>query len=175
MPTFSEAKQAAEQGHLQQARLMYEAILQENSRSVESWLGLAEVLTETEDKRVCYDNVLKIDKKNQVAKDGLRNLEPQTDQLRQMFDIAPGETQQPIESSLEEDEEEDEETQESPSKSKVKAKPTKSRAKTKKGKADSANETSMVVLVAIGFALSIVVFGLISVVIFIGLNSFAGG
>ena len=81
MQTIRDCKQSIEQGNLQQARLIFEAILQETPRSPEAWLGLAEVMTETEDKRICYENVLKIDKTNRAAKDGLRSLEPQSNPL----------------------------------------------------------------------------------------------
>jgi thioredoxin-like negative regulator of GroEL len=77
MPTIQDGREAIEQGNMQQARLIFEAILQEDKRDQEAWLGLAEVLTNVEDKRICYDNVLKIDKNNRAAKEGLRNLEPQ--------------------------------------------------------------------------------------------------
>ena len=76
MPTIQDGKEAVEQGNLQQARLIFEAILQETPRNEEAWLGLAEVVTEDEDKRICYENVLKINKNSRAAKDGLRSLEP---------------------------------------------------------------------------------------------------
>lgn len=81
MPTLQDGRDAIERGNLQQARLIFEALLQENPRSEDAWLGLAEVLTETKDKRICYENVLKINKNNQAAREGLRNLEPQADPL----------------------------------------------------------------------------------------------
>ncbi|HXV43149.1 MAG TPA: tetratricopeptide repeat protein [Anaerolineae bacterium] len=81
MPTLDDGRNAIDQGNLQQARLIYEAILQENPRSEDAWLGLAEVLTDTEDKRICYENVLKINKQNREAREGLRSLEPQADPL----------------------------------------------------------------------------------------------
>jgi hypothetical protein len=81
MPTLDDGRDAINQGNLQQARLIYEAILQENPRSEDAWLGLAEVLTDTEDKRICYENVLKINKQNRDAREGLRSLEPQADPL----------------------------------------------------------------------------------------------
>jgi thioredoxin-like negative regulator of GroEL len=81
MPTLQDGQNAIAQGNLQGARLIFEAILQENPRSEDAWLGLAEVLTETDDKRICYDNVLKINKNNQQAKEGLRMMEPQADPL----------------------------------------------------------------------------------------------
>ena len=59
MPTLQDGQNAIAQGNLQQARLIFEALLQENTRNQEAWLGLAEVLTDTEDKRICYENVLK--------------------------------------------------------------------------------------------------------------------
>jgi thioredoxin-like negative regulator of GroEL len=81
MPTLDDGRQAIEQGNLQQARLIFEAILQETPRSEEAWLGLAEVLTDAEDKRICYENALKINKNSRAAREGLRNLEPQADPL----------------------------------------------------------------------------------------------
>jgi len=81
MPTLDDGRRAIEQGNLQQARLIFEAILQETPRSEEAWLGLAEVLTDTEDKRICYENALKINKNSRAAREGLRNLEPQEDPL----------------------------------------------------------------------------------------------
>jgi hypothetical protein len=81
MPTIQDGKNAIERGNLQQARLIFEAILQENKRSEDAWLGLAEVLADTEDIRICYENVLKINKNNQAAKQGLHNLEPRPNPL----------------------------------------------------------------------------------------------
>ena len=77
MPTLEDGRIAVEQGNLQQARLIFEAILQETPRSEEAWMGLAEVLTDANDKRICYENVLKINKNNRAAREALRNLEPQ--------------------------------------------------------------------------------------------------
>jgi len=77
MPTIQDGRDAIAQGNPQQARLIFEAILQETPRSEDAWLGLAEVLTDTDDKRICYENVLKINKQNRAAREGLRNLEPQ--------------------------------------------------------------------------------------------------
>ncbi len=42
MPTLQDGRDAVNRGNLQQARLIFEAILQENPRSEEAWLGLAE-------------------------------------------------------------------------------------------------------------------------------------
>lgn len=81
MPTLDDGRNAIEQGNLQQARLIFEAILQETPRSEEAWLGLAEVLSDSEDKRICYENALKINKDSQAAKEGLRNLEPKSNPL----------------------------------------------------------------------------------------------
>ncbi len=81
MPTLQDGQEAIASGNFQQARLIFEAILQENPRSEDAWLGVADVLTDTEDKRICYDNVLKINKNNRKAKEGLRSLEPQANPL----------------------------------------------------------------------------------------------
>lgn len=139
MPTLEDGQSAIERGNLQQARLIFEAILQENPRSEDAWLGLAEVLTETEDKRICYENVLKINKQNRAAKEGLRNMEPQANPLiaalGQPVTIRPDEG----------DEEEDEPTMV---------------ADYASSPAVSDNETPTVILVAVGLALSVVVFAL---------------
>lgn len=90
MPTIDDGRKAIEEGNPQQARLIFEAILQENKRNEDAWLGLAEVLTNSEDKRVCYDNVLKINSGNRVAREGLRNLEPQANPfVKELGSTAP--------------------------------------------------------------------------------------
>lgn len=89
MPTLEDGRKAVEQGNLQQARLIFEAILQETPRSEEAWLGLADVLTDSEDKRICYENALKINKNSQTAKEGLRNLEPRANPLIEALGQAP--------------------------------------------------------------------------------------
>ena len=76
MPILQDGQNAIAQGNLQQARLIFEAILQEDPRDEDAWLALGDVLTETEDKRICYENVLKINKENQAAREALRNLRP---------------------------------------------------------------------------------------------------
>ena len=81
MPTIDDGKRAIEEGNPQQARLIFEAILQETPRSEQAWMGLAEVLTDTNDKRICYENVLKINKDNRQARQAIRNLEPEANPL----------------------------------------------------------------------------------------------
>jgi thioredoxin-like negative regulator of GroEL len=88
MPTIKDGRRAIEEGNPQQARLIFEAILQDNKRDEEAWLGLAEVLTKDEDKRICYENVLKINKNNREAKEALRNLEPQANPFVQALQPA---------------------------------------------------------------------------------------
>ena len=90
MPTIEDGREAFEQGNLQQARLIFEAILQETPRSEDAWLGLAEVLTDTDDKRICYENVLKINKDNREAREALRNLEPQANPFIAQLQQAAG-------------------------------------------------------------------------------------
>ncbi|MDM8519029.1 hypothetical protein QUF64_03215 [Anaerolineales bacterium HSG6] len=157
MPTIAEAKEAADQGAIQQSRLMFETIIQENPRDEEAWLGLADVLTEAEDKRVCYNNVLKINKKSRIAKEGLRSLDPQMDPLRAAFDIEAPEPE-----PLEEDDSpewleemsEDEAVADEPAKRKKKKK-----ALSKTGRS-AQTDTPTPVLVAFGLALSVVVFAI---------------
>lgn len=156
MPTLDDGRDAINQGNFQQARLIFEAILQENPRSEEAWLGLADVLTDTEDKRICYENVLKINKQNRAAREGLRNLEPEEDQLRKAFGI------QQTAALREEmsDEEEDEPTMVSPPVD-----------------LDSAEEgeTPTVILVAVGLALSVVVMAAGGGLVFYIITNLTGG
>ncbi len=157
MPTLQDGQNAIAQGNLQQARLIFEALLQENTRNQEAWLGLAEVLTDTEDKRICYENVLKINKKNEIAKEGLRNLEPQADPL--VMALAP----QPTETFEEEEEDflEDDSTV-------ISRRPDFSSASEDDG------ESPTVVLVAVGLALSVVVFAIGGGVFYFLVNALVG-
>ncbi|MEW5958965.1 MAG: tetratricopeptide repeat protein [Chloroflexota bacterium] len=157
MPTLQDGQNAIAQGNLQQARLIFEALLQENTRNEQAWLGLAQVLPDTEDKRICYENVLKIDKGNEAAKEGLRHLEPQADPL--VMALAP----QPVEAFEEEETEfrEDDSTMISP--------------RPDFG-APAAEEsgTPTVVLVAVGLALSVVVFAVGGGVFYFLINALTG-
>ncbi len=161
MPTIADGRSALESGNLQQARLIFEAIIQENSRDEEAWLGLADVLTDTNDKRICYENVLKINRNNQAAREGLRNLEPEEDPfvaaLKQQTAVTTAEEIDEAEDSLdEEDELPDYE---------YNAEPTGTAA---------TSETPTVVLVALGLGLSVIVFAVLAGVIFFALTSFIG-
>jgi hypothetical protein len=142
MPTLQDGQNAIAEGNLQQARLIFEALLQENPRNEEAWLGLAEVLTDTEDRRICYENVLKINKKNQAAKEGLRNLEPQADPL--VMALAP---QQPEESEEDEDLFDDDSTV-------ISERPD------FRPSSEEEQETPTAILVAVGLALSVVIFAI---------------
>jgi hypothetical protein len=151
MPTLADGRQAIDQGNLQQARLIFEAILQENPRSEDAWLGLADVLTETEDKRICLDNVLKINKNNRAARDALRSLEPQADPLRDLFNITPREESPPdLVTDIDE---------------------TVVSGSAGASQVESSGQTSTVVLVAIGLALSVVVMAIGGGVVFFILTS----
>ena len=153
MPTLEDGRQAIEQGNLQQARLIFEAILQETPRSEEAWLGLAEVLTDSEDKRICYENALKINKSSQAAKEGLRNLEPRSNPLIEALG------QQPREETLDDDidgyEDEDDG---SPA-----------------GAVDPDDGPPTIALIAIGLLLSVVVFAVGSGAVFFLITSMNSG
>lgn len=144
MPTMQDGRNAIDQGNFQQARLIFEALLQENPRNEEAWLGLAEVLTDTEDKRICYENVLKIDKKNETAKEALRNLEPQADPL--VMALAP----QPAEAVGGEDEEGFFEEDATKISDRADFEPP----------VEGEGSTPTAVLVAVGLALSVVLFAI---------------
>jgi hypothetical protein len=164
MPTMQDGMDAVAEGNLQQARLIFEAILQENPRSADAWLGLADVLTDTEDKRICYENVLKIDKSNNAAREGLRNLEPRANPLVAAL------SQQPVPV----DDEEDDidfmmDTEDEPTLISAHAPPDVVHSTD----TDSSGP-STAVLVAIGLALSVVVFAVGGGVIYVVLSSLGG-
>lgn len=156
MPTLDDGRNAIDQGNFQQARLIFEAILQENPRAEDAWLGLAEVLTDTEDKRICYENVLKINKQNRAAREGLRSLEPQADPL--VAALQQKTTPPPEEMDYEEEEE-----------------PTLiSEASLETGR-EREGETPTFILVAVGLALSVVVMAIGGGLIFYFITSFTSG
>jgi thioredoxin-like negative regulator of GroEL len=155
MPTLQDGQNAIAQGNLQQARLIFEAILQEDPRDEDAWLALGDVLTETEDKRICYENVLKINKENQAAREALRNLEPQADPLVQA--LAP----QPPPVEEEEFDFDEDETVVSEREDFASA-------------TETEDDTSTAMLVAVGLALSVVVFAIGGGIAFFLITSLAG-
>jgi thioredoxin-like negative regulator of GroEL len=156
MPILQDGQNAIAQGNLQQARLIFEAILQEDPRDEDAWLALGDVLTETEDKRICYENALKINKDNQAAREALRNLEPQADPLVQALAPQPP----PIEEEEEFDFDEDETV--------VSDRPDFASA------TETEEDTSTATLVAVGLALSVVVFAIVGGLAFFLITSLAG-
>ena len=155
MPTIEDGRNAAGQGNLQQARLIFEAILQENPRSEDAWIGLADVLTDTNDKRICYENVLKIDKNNRAAREGLRNLEPEEDPfvaaLKQQTVTMPTEEELPPSDT--------EETMVSAHSALSDTTP------------ETQGETPMAVLIAVGLGLSVIVFAIVSGLVYFIITS----
>ncbi len=160
MPTIEDGRNALEAGNLQQARLIFEAILQENTRDQDAWLGLADVLTDTNDKRICYENVLKINRNNQAAREGLRNLEPEEDPF--VAALKEQTTKIPEDDELEGDE--DDEMFIGAEETTISSRPV----------PESARETPTVVLIAAGLGLSVIVFALLAGVIFFLLTSITG-
>ncbi len=148
MPTLADGRQAIDQGNLQQARLIFEAILQENPRSEDAWLGLADVLTETEDKRICLENALKINKNNRAARDALRSLEPEAD---------------PLVAALQQ---KTSPREESPPDWVTDLDETRGSDSSAASQPESSSQTPTVVLVAIGLALSVVVMAIGGGVVF---------
>jgi len=161
MPTIDDGKRAIEQGNPQQARLIFEAILQENKRNEDAWLGLADVLTDNEDKRVCYENVLKINKNNRLAREGLRNLEPQANPFVQALQPASAEVTDDTEDEFEFDDD-------------TAAAPRPDRRTIASPAIEVREGPPVAVLVALGLALSVVVFAFGSGLVYILLSSLAG-
>jgi tetratricopeptide (TPR) repeat protein len=155
MPTLQDGKEAIDQGNLQQARLIFEAIIQENPRDDEAWFELGNVLTETQDKRICYENVLKIDEDHQAAREALRNLEPEADPLRQQFQL-----EEAIEEPDLDGEDEDGTLV--------------SEAPEFEPAVETEKETPTALLVAVGLALSVVVFAIGGGIVFVLITSLTG-
>lgn len=160
MPTIDDGRQAIAQGNPQQARLIFEALLQENPRSEEAWLGLAEALTKDQDKRVCYENALKINKNSRRARDGLRNLEPQENPFVAMLGQHPPP-----------DSEEAGPTAEATT---ITPRPKKKTTRAYQAESETSGGPPTYALVAIGLALSVVVFALGSGTVYFLLPSIAG-
>jgi len=158
MPTIEEGRDAAISGNLQQARLIFEAILQENPRFEDAWLGLADVLTESNDKRICYENALKINKNSQAAREGLRSLVPEEDPL--VAALKQTSTTMPME------EEEDAEFH-----SEMEETMISERISSSAPAMETKSETPTAVLIAVGLGLSVVVFAIVAGVLFFVLTS----
>ena len=168
MPTIQDGRNAINQGNPQQARLIFEAILQETPRSEEAWLGLADVLTDAEDKRLCYENVLKINKNNRTAKDGLRNLEPQANPFVELLG----------QKAPEDVEEVDDEEPFDPDETMTSTSAAKRSSGTQEHYSDAMVQESdgppSYALVALGLGLSVIVFALGSGFVFVLLSSLTG-
>jgi tetratricopeptide (TPR) repeat protein len=164
MPTLEDGRNAISQGNLQQARLIFEALLQENPRYEDAWLGLADVLTDTEDKRICYENALKINKNSRAARDGLRNLEPRANPLIEaLSQQAPVQEEELDDLEIELEEEEDEATMIS------------ARSPDLDFAADVDSGPSTGILVIIGLALSVIVFAVGGGLVYYLIISLMGG
>ncbi len=157
MPTLQDGRDAIESGNVQQARLIFQSILQENPRDEDAWLGLADAVTEEDDKRVCYENVLKINKNNRAAKDGLRDLEPKENPLVAALGSQFGRGE-PEDGEFDDDADEETVTAPRPAFTPM----------------PDESETPTAVLVAVGFALSVFVFAIFGTIIFFTLTSIAG-
>lgn len=167
MPTIQDGRQAIEQGNLQQARLIFEAILQETPRSEDAWMGLAEVLTDTADKRICYENVLKINKTNRAAREALRNLEPQANPLIEALQ------QKAAVPQTEEDEYDEDEGYEDSDTTMISERPVTTIGYEPAG-ATAADGPPTPILVAIGLLLSVVAFAIGSGAVFFILSAIRG-
>ncbi len=88
MPTLEEGHKALRQGDLPQAKRIFRAILEKNRYSEEAWLGLGDAFTDANKKRVCYENVLRLNKQNKIAPLKLRSLELQVELLRKVEEQA---------------------------------------------------------------------------------------
>jgi hypothetical protein len=69
-----QAERAKEAGKLAAAKQSYREILAEAPDSPEAWLGLADLLTDSQEKEEAYEKVLALDPENMAAKVGLAKL-----------------------------------------------------------------------------------------------------
>jgi hypothetical protein len=61
-------------GEINKARSLLIEVLKQNPADVNAWLWMTKCVTEPEQKRYCFEKVLKIDSQNQYAIRGLRHL-----------------------------------------------------------------------------------------------------
>lgn len=61
-------------GEIEKARSLLITVLKQNPGDENAWLWMSRCVTETEQKRYCFEKVLKINPQNQYASRGLRHL-----------------------------------------------------------------------------------------------------
>ena len=76
MPTmFEQAAAHIRAGDIDKGRQILIDILKQNPRDENGWLWMTRCVTETEQKRYCFEKVLRINPQNQYAIEGLRLLD----------------------------------------------------------------------------------------------------
>jgi hypothetical protein len=84
MPTmFEQAVAHIRAGEVDKGRQILIDVLKQNPRDENGWLWMTRCVIETEQKRYCFDKVLKINPQNQYAIEGLRRLDQPVSPLRQ--------------------------------------------------------------------------------------------
>jgi hypothetical protein len=88
-----QAARNAESGKMVAAETLYRQIIEEAPGNTAAWLGLAELIQDTDEKQAAYEHVLELDEGNQQALDGLADLrgEPRAVEMR----AAAGEEEEP--------------------------------------------------------------------------------
>lgn len=74
MPTLEEAIQNIRMGNNSQGRQILEALLDEDENNEDIWLWMSTVVDGDEDREICLENVLALNPKNTVARNGLEAL-----------------------------------------------------------------------------------------------------
>ncbi len=74
---LNQAIAMAKSGNKAQARVLLEALLEEEPNNETAWLWMTDVVASDFEKRMCLERVLTINPKNLPAKEGLRRLAPQ--------------------------------------------------------------------------------------------------
>ncbi len=66
-----QAARNAESGKIVAAETLYRQIIEETPESTAAWLGLAELMQDTDEKKAVYEHLLELDEGNKQALDGL--------------------------------------------------------------------------------------------------------
>ena len=69
---WQRATQAAEQGHVEDARAWLEGIVEVDDQNVDAWLWLADLIPDARERMACYIQVLEAAPGNAQARAGIR-------------------------------------------------------------------------------------------------------
>jgi hypothetical protein len=82
--------EAAREGNRAEARKFFEQVTEQDDQNEKAWMWLASVMDTDEERRVCLQQVVRINPLNERAQEGLRKLEARTGQQKTEGEVIPG-------------------------------------------------------------------------------------